>query len=269
MIEPEAVAALIRQTAEAVILPRFRALAPGEIREKKPGDFVTVADTDSEAMLARLLTKALPGSVVCGEEGVARDPGVLATLDGAAPVWVIDPVDGTGNFAHGRPGFAVIVALVENGVTRAGWIHEPLTGACAHAMRGGGAWIDGHRATLGAAPPLTAQTGSAYGQMENRTPACKRLSANGAVAGIRNTGCGGLDYLLMVRGETHFKYSSASLPWDHAAGILIMEEAGAVARFADGSPYDVHRLTSPLLIAPDEKSWRSLQSLLAGEAAPA
>ena len=268
MIEAEAVAALIRQTADAVILPRFRALAPGEIREKNPGDFVTIADTESEAMLADLLTRALPGSVVCGEEGVARDAGVFATLDGAAPVWVIDPVDGTCNFAHGRTGFAVIVALVVGGVTRAGWIYEPLTGALVHAARGGGAWIDGRRADAGRGLPLSAQTGSAYGQLEGRGPACKLLTAAGAVASVRNTGCGGLDYILMARGETQFKYSSVSLPWDHAAGILIMEEAGAVARFADGSPYDVHRHGSPLLIAPDEDSWRQLQTLLTGKPSP-
>ncbi len=266
MIESATVAALIRETAEAVILPRFRALAPEQIREKKPGDFVTVADTEAEEMLARLLTRALPGSVVCGEEGVARDSTVLATLGGAAPVWVIDPVDGTCNFAHGRPCFTVIVALVENGVTRAGWIHDPLSGATAHAALGGGAWIDGRRASVAAAPPLPAQTGSAYGQLAGRGAACKVLSAGGAVAGVRNTGCGGFDYILMARGETHFKYSSASLPWDHAAGMLIMSEAGAFARFADGAPYDVLRHASPLLIAPDEASWRELQRVLAGEA---
>ena len=269
MIAPETVTALIRETAAAVILPRFRALAPGEIREKKPGDFVTIADTEAEEMLSRLLTGLLPGSVVCGEEGVARDRAVLATLDGAAPVWVIDPVDGTCNFAHGRAAFAVIVALVENGVTRAGWIHEPLTGATVHAVKGSGAWIDGRRAVVDAARPLGEQTGSAYGQLGGRGAACKLLTDGGTVGGVRNTGCGGLDYILMARGETHFKYSSASLPWDHAAGMLIMSEAGAVTRFADGSPYDLHRHASPLLIAPGEESWQGLSRALAGAPVPA
>ena len=262
MIDTETVTALIRETATAVILPRFRALAPDQIREKKPGDFVTIADTEAEAMLTRLLTRALPGSVVCGEEGVACDAAALSVLDGAAPVWVIDPVDGTSNFAHGRTGFAVIVALVENGVTRAGWIHEPLTGSTVHAIRGEGAWIDGRRALVDAALPLSAQSGSAYGQLSGRGPACKLLTAGGTVREVRNTGCGGLDYILMARGETHFKYSSASLPWDHAAGMLIMSEAGAVTRFADGAPYDVHRHTSPLLIAPGEESWQGLSRAL-------
>ena len=265
MIEPETIADLIRQTAKAVILPRFRALAPEEIREKNPGDFVTIADTEAEEMLSRLLTQALPGSVVCGEEGVARDAAALAVLDGRAPVWVLDPVDGTGNFAHGRTAFTVIVALVENGVTLAGWIHEPLTGAMVHAVRGGGAWVDGKRTAVDTTLPLAAQHGSAYGQLAKRGATCKVLSASGAVASVRNTGCGGLDYIMMARGETHFKYSSVSLPWDHAAGILIMNEAGAIARFADGAPYSVHRRDAPLLIAANEGNWQALHALLSGE----
>ncbi len=267
MIAPETVTALIRETAAAVILPRFRALAPDQIREKKPGDFVTIADVESEEMLERLLTRALPGSVVCGEEGVAKDPSRLSLLEGDAPVWVLDPVDGTSNFAHGREGFAVIVALVDHGVTRTGWIHDPRTGVTVHAERGGGAWIGGARVTVDGSLPLTQQSGSAYGRLGKRGEAAKLLVDRGAVAAIRNTGCGGLDYILMARGETHFKYSSASLPWDHAAGMLIMAEAGAAARFADASPYDVHRHASPLLIAPGETSWSELHTLLMGSGA--
>ncbi len=262
MIAPEIVSALIRKTAAAVILPRFRALAANQIREKKPGDLVTIADVESEAMLERLLTQALPGSVVCGEEGVAQDPARLLRLQGDTPVWVIDPVDGTANFAHGNTGFAVIVALVANGTIMAGWIHEPCTGTMVHATRGGGAWIDGNRVTVESACALNRQSGSAYGRLETGGEALKLLAQSGAVACVRNTGCCGLDYILMARGETHFKYCSVSLPWDHAAGMLIMAEAGATARFADGSPYSVLRHNGPLLIAPSQDSWHELSLLL-------
>ncbi len=269
MIDPEAITALIGETANAVILPRFRALAPDQIREKKPGDWVTIADTESEEMLGRLLMRALPGSTVCGEEAVAGNPAVLSVLSGPAPVWVIDPVDGTTNFAHGRVGFTVIVALVENGITQAGWIHDPLSGATVHAMRGYGSWIDGRRVTVQNGVPLSDQTGSAYGRLNPEVAACKALKAGRTVRTIRNTGCGGLDYLLMAQGETHFKFTSMSLPWDHAAGVLIMSEAGAVARFADGTPYDVYHLTSPLLVAGDEESWRGLHRALREDGASA
>lgn len=263
MIDPAFVATVIRRTAEAVILPRFRALAPDQIREKKPGDLVTVADTDAEAMLSRLLTEAAPESVVCGEEGVARDRATLELLNGRAPVWVLDPVDGTANFARGRVGFAVIVALVENGVTVAGWIHDPLENLTIHAVRGGGAWCGERRLEVPRGLPLSALTGTAYGRVDAQGgDAGRRLTTAGTVAGIHNTGCGGVDYILMARGETQFKYSSASLPWDHAAGILIMREAGAAARFLDGTPYDVHHHDRHILIAPDEATWGGLRTAL-------
>jgi len=139
MIDPDVISALIRRTAEAVILPRFRTLSPDQIREKHPGDLVTVADTEAESMLGQLLTEAVPGTVVCGEEGVACDRRTLDLLDRPEPVWIIDPVDGTANFAHGRPAFAVIVALVEAGITRGGWVHDPLGNVTVHALAGSGA----------------------------------------------------------------------------------------------------------------------------------
>ena len=261
MIDPHTVTALIRRTAEAVILPRFRTLTPDQIREKKPGDLVTVADTDAEDLLARLLTDALPGSVVCGEEGVARDRTILERLRGEAPVWVIDPVDGTANFAHGREGFATIVALVERGVTTAGWIHDPLGNITIHAERGGGAWCDGRR--LDGPQPIPAMTGSAYGRVgQGGCEAGRLLIMSSAVGAVHNTGCGGIDYVLMAQGKTQFKFSSASLPWDHAAGILILQETGATARFFDGAPYSVHLLDRRILAAPDEASWLELYRIL-------
>src|SRR5215475_5254326 len=97
------VTSLIEETAGAEILPRFRKLAAGEIREKTPGDFVTVADEAAEARLTPLLSALLPGSLVLGEEAAAADATLLDRLFDTQPVWVIDPVDGTSNFAEGRP----------------------------------------------------------------------------------------------------------------------------------------------------------------------
>src|SRR5437879_2711858 len=109
-VDLERVTGLIEETAALEILPRFRKLAAGDIREKEPGDLVTVADEAAEARLTPLLTALLPGSLVLGEEAAAADPKLLNRLLGDHPVWVIDPVDGTGNFAAGRPAFAVMVA---------------------------------------------------------------------------------------------------------------------------------------------------------------
>ncbi len=261
MIDPAIVSDVIRRTASAVILPRFRRLQPDQIREKNPGDLVTVADTEAEAMLTDLLTQALPGSAVCGEEGVACDRATLETLDRPGPVWVIDPVDGTTNFVRGRPAFAVIVALVEDGVTRAGWLHDPLADVTIHATLGGGAWSQGRRLAVDPTLPIPRMMGSAYGRLPGSGGEAAKRLAN-AVRSIENTGCGGLDYIRLALGEAHFKVSSASLPWDHAAGLLIMAEAGGAACFLDGSAYDLHHHDRHLLVTPSPESWAALQRLL-------
>ncbi|MEW5727646.1 MAG: inositol monophosphatase family protein, partial [Pseudomonadota bacterium] len=136
---PEAVSAIIREVAEAEILPRFKNLRASQIREKKPNQLVTEADEEAEKVLARRLTALLPGAVV-GEESVEHDPRLMDALGRPGPVWVIDPVDGTANFAHGRPRFAVAVALVVDGGTVAGWIHDPVPNRTIVAVKGQGCW---------------------------------------------------------------------------------------------------------------------------------
>jgi fructose-1,6-bisphosphatase/inositol monophosphatase family enzyme len=262
MIDPFVVSALIRRTAEAVILPRFQALAPGDIHEKRPGDLVTIADTEAEAMLGALLTQAVPGTVVCGEEGVARNRCTLELLEQHNPVWVIDPVDGTSNFVRGKPVFAVIVALVESGMTKAGWLYDPIGGITVHAVAGGGAWCESRRLTVDPLLPLSRMSGSAYGRILGRGDIAQWLTADGTVSTVQNSGSCGIDYIRLARGETQFKFSSASLPWDHAAGLLVMKEAGAEARFLDGGDYQIHDHNRALLIAPSQDSWAALRRAL-------
>src|ERR1700749_789466 len=103
----------MRETAAAELVPRFRALAQHEIRLKRPGDFVTVADELSEQRLAAGLAKILPGGPGVGGEAVEKDPGLVRLIDRRGEAcWVVDPLDGTGNFAAGRERFAMIVCLV-------------------------------------------------------------------------------------------------------------------------------------------------------------
>lgn len=103
-VDPEAVAAIIREVARDEVLPRYKTLEAHEVRSKShPGDLVTAADEAAELALAARLRDLLPGSVVVGEEGTAANPGLLDRLTEDAPVWVLDPIDGTRNFAHGVP----------------------------------------------------------------------------------------------------------------------------------------------------------------------
>jgi fructose-1,6-bisphosphatase/inositol monophosphatase family enzyme len=266
------VASIIREVAEAEILPRFRALRAGDIREKAPGDFVTAADMASEAALTPRLRALLPGSAVLGEEAAAEDESLFGLLDGDAPVWIVDPVDGTINFAQGKPGFAVIVALVRGGATQAGWILDPLAGEMVVAARGAGAWRDGTQLRLTDAVPVGAMVGAAYGKIGSPTRSAELLIESGRIGAVVNRASSGIDYLALALGRAQFLLSSRSLPWDHAAGVLIAEEIGATAGFIDGTPYDPRVRDRGVLSAASRAGWEVIREIVLGaadhEAAP-
>lgn len=251
MLDPEVIARLIRETARSVILSRFGALKREDVREKAPGDLVTVADLEAERRLAAELGAAIPGAAILGEEGVAVDPSRLELTATCDHLWIIDPVDGTANFACGNKGFSVIVAYVERGRTRAGWILDPIEDRLVWACAGEGAWSDGRRLRLAPAP--AAAIGAAYG----RAAAGERSAQAIARAGMhaRNLGSSGIEYINLALGEAHFALHSRSLPWDHAAGMLIAVEAGGHAAFLDGTPYDLRIHDRPLLAAADAACW--------------
>ena len=138
-----AVHALMREAAERAILPRYRTLAAHEIVTKSAydamTDVVTIADHEAEAILGEGLARLLPEASIVGEEAVEADPAVLERL-GDALCWIVDPLDGTNNFAAGKPPFGILIALAEYGETIAGWIYDVLTGRFCHATRDGGAF---------------------------------------------------------------------------------------------------------------------------------
>lgn len=260
--DPEAVAAVLRRVATEIILPRFRNLDQSDIREKGPGDLVTIADTEAEQLLTPLLRRLAPGSVVVGEEAVSADAAVLERLKGANGVWLIDPIDGTFNFVHGNPNFAVIVAYVEHGAVRGGWIHEPVENRTVWAAAGEGAWDDSHRLRIPPAPPPEQMVGSVSGRTPSGARAREVLQARHQFGAMVNIRCAGRTYTGLARGEIHYAYSSRSRPWDHAAGWLIYREAGGCGAFLDGEAYSPLRGNHPLLMAPDKTRWAELQSLL-------
>lgn len=267
MPDPETVARLIRETAQSVILPRFGTLKREEVREKAPGDLVTIADLETERRLAAGLSELLPGSAVLGEEAVAANPKRLSLTATCDNLWIIDPVDGTANFARGQPGFAVIVAHVEHGRTRAGWIFDPLGDRLVWAQAGEGAWSDGRRLRLVPAP--ASPFGAAYGRI-----AGVRVATAVERAGMRtrNTGSSGIEYINLALGEAHFALHSRSLPWDHAAGMLIAMEAGGRAAFLDETRYDPRIHDHAPLAASDATCWTRVRdavtALAQGAAAP-
>lgn len=262
MLDYRIVAKYIRDTARTLILPRFRALESSDIREKKPGDLVTIADIEAERELTRLLGSLLPQSLVLGEESVAEDPSRLDYLMLDVPVWIIDPVDGTANFAKGNPGFSVIVALARRGVVEAGWIYDPLNDLMAGALRGEGAWSGERRVKVATEIPLAETSGAAYGRAPGGVRAAKALVESGRVGAVRNQGSSGLEYLSLALGKTQFSLHSRSLPWDHAAGMLIVREAGGHAAFLDGQPYDPRIPDRPLLATARADAWQAIHDIM-------
>jgi fructose-1,6-bisphosphatase/inositol monophosphatase family enzyme len=263
VIDLDRIGAIVRATAMAEVMPRFRALSREDIREKKPGD---IADTEAERVLIAGLEAALPGSVALGEESVFADPTRLDLMAGEAPVWIIDPVDGTSNFAKGVPAFAVIVAYVERGAVEAGWIYDPIEDVLVAGARGRGAWSGGRRLHVGVPVPPGRTDGSAYGRTHAGVRSGQALNASGRFGTVQNRGSSGLEYMDVTLGRSHFTLHSRSLPWDHAAGMLLVTEAGGMACFLDGAPYDPRILDAKPLAASSAEIWHLVHDVVTARA---
>jgi fructose-1,6-bisphosphatase/inositol monophosphatase family enzyme len=260
-VDIEAVGRLIREVAAEEIMPRYARLAVGEVREKGPGDLVTVADEAAEHRLTPALAALLPGSLVVGEEAAAADPTVIRRLDGHAPVWVIDPIDGTANFAETKGDFGVMVSLVQKNRTLAAWIYDPRHGRMATAERGAGAWLDGERLRVAAPPADPAELSGAllagfYGDPELGKRVQRRRDRVRPVKSLR---CAAAEYVRLASGKMDFLLFSKLMPWDHAAGVLLHGEAGGYNGYVDGGHYLPTRLQAPaLMLAPDDATWQQL-----------
>ncbi|MGW4543196.1 inositol monophosphatase family protein [Streptomyces chartreusis] len=257
----------VRKAAAAEIMPRFRQLAEHEIDQKSgPHDLVTDADRLAERYLTGALSSLLPGSVVVGEEAVHADPASYEATRGDAPVWIIDPVDGTRQFVNGDTGFCTLVALARHGVLLASWTYAPARDQLATAVRGQGAHLDGVRLRSGAPEPgrdLEIATSHPDYTTDDQKRALLGLWTDGVAP--RSCGSAGLEYLAVARGELDAIAFSWEAAWDHAAGILLVEEAGGAHLTRTGEPF---RITGgnalPFTAARDAATARRVAGLLAG-----
>jgi fructose-1,6-bisphosphatase/inositol monophosphatase family enzyme len=259
---------ILRDAARAEIMPRFRRLGPGDIRTKSgPQDLVTEADEAAERAISGALARRFPGCVVVGEEAASADPALLDRLDGAELAFVVDPVDGTSNFAAGLPLFGTMAAAIVRGETVAAVIHDPVGDDSAMALRGEGAWLefrDGRRDDLRVAPPvpvaeMTGAVSWRYLPDEQRDIACGNLPRFASCWDYR---CAAHQYRMMAGGHCHFTVFNRLLPWDHAPGVLLHIEAGGFSARFDGSPYSPLVRAGGLICAPDEASWAAVRDAL-------
>ncbi|MGW0629429.1 inositol monophosphatase family protein [Streptomyces sp. NPDC002758] len=257
----------VRKAAAAEILPRFRRLADHEIDQKSgPHDLVTDADRLAEKYLTEALGALLPGSVVVGEEAVHADPATYDAIQGDAPVWIVDPVDGTRQFVHGDPGFCTLVALAHRGVALASWTYAAARDQLATAVRGQGAYLDGVRLLAG--PPEPGRDlRIATSHPDYTTDEQKRSLLGLWTDGVAPRACGsaGLEYLSVARGELDATAFSWEAAWDHAAGLLLVEEAGGAHLTLTGEPF---RITGgnalPFTAARDAATAERVRELLRG-----
>ncbi len=268
-----AIAALLREVAGSIVMPRFGHIGPADLRTKSgPLDPVTVADEAAERALTEGLRALFPDVAVIGEESVAADPALLGAVAGPAPVFVIDPIDGTQNYAAGLPLFGLMIALVEGNQTIAGLIHDPLRDDTMLATRGAGAFLLRGAAERAEFLPLRVAAPAPLAQMiasvswqymapDEKSRVLARLDAIGQTPNLR---CAAATYRAMASGHMHATVSRRTLPWDHAAGTLIVEEAGGHVRRPDGEAWRPADIDGGLIAAADRDTWHRLRDALYG-----
>jgi len=228
---------LLRFAAERSMLPRFRALSESQVEMKGKDDPVTVVDREVEEFLTDALTRLAPGVAVVGEEAVHADESVLDDLSGQC--WIIDPLDGTANFTQGKEPFGIIVALADAGKAVAGWIYDPNLDRLCHARAGEGARIDGETVaarTTGETPPVTAVS-RMFLTPEQSAMVDEKLAPHYTFVDIPR--CAAEQYPRLVLGQNDISTFKRTYPWDHAAGVLWLNEAGGRAARLDGTDYRV------------------------------
>ncbi|MCW1428565.1 inositol monophosphatase family protein [Novosphingobium sp. JCM 18896] len=247
----------MRDASARAIMPHYQALNADQIDAKAADDVVTVADTESEAILAESLARLLPEATIVGEEAAHADPSLMQRL-GDALCWIIDPIDGTNNYAAGKPPFGILIALAERGETVAGWLYDPLTQRLCHAHRGQGAFIGEERVTArisGQTPPVAAIS-LVFADPARREALKTQIAPHYTMVDIPR--CAAEQYPRIVLGQNDLSIFERTLSWDHAAGVLFVNEAGGKAARIDGSPYRVDEDRKGLIAAASPALWDEL-----------
>ncbi len=212
-----------------------------KVNYKGTNNLVTEADVKSEAAIREIILKTFPNHSICGEE-----EGGEENLN-SSNLWIIDPLDGTNNFAHGFPFFSVSIAYAEHGEVKMGYILDPIRNECFHAAAGGGAFLNNNPIHVSDRPLEQAIIGTGFyydrGEIMKATlRSVEKLFENNA-RGMRRTGSAALDicYVAAGRLDGFFEYKLGT--WDFAAGMLIVKEAGGLCNDAAGNQMTLNSKT--------------------------
>src|SRR5437016_1000569 len=195
-----------------------------QVSVKGPGEFVSTADLKAERTLRTELARARPGYALLFEES-GETPGTDPRHR-----WIVDPLDGTTNFLHGIPHFAISIALERDGEIVAGVIYEPIRDEMYWGEKGAGAYVNDRRLRVSARRQLGEAVVGSGMPFGNRTDLqaymATLVAVMGATAGVRRMGSAALDLAYVAAGRYEGFWEFALEPWDIAAGILLVREAG-------------------------------------------
>ncbi|WP_430421979.1 inositol monophosphatase family protein [Phenylobacterium sp.] len=210
----------------------FGELAELQVAKKAPADFVSAADLKAEQVLFEALTKARPGYGFLGEER-----GMIEGSD-KTHRWIVDPLDGTTNFLHAIPHFAINIALEREGVVVAALTHNPITNDTFWAEKGKGCFVNDKRLRVAARKHMDEAvfaTGIPFlGHGQHATFLKELHQISQRVAGVRRFGAASLDLAWVAAGRFDGYWERDLKPWDLAAGVLLVTEAGGKVTDADG-----------------------------------
>ncbi len=216
------------------LVDRFQ--RPHTVSHKGRVDLVTEADTGSERLITEMIARRFPHHRILGEEGTKT--GV-----DAEHLWVIDPLDGTSNYAHGYPVFSVSIAHVARGQVILGVVYNPLRDELFVAERGKGAFLGDHRLMVSSTNDLVdslVTTGFPYDRAAKLPKTIRVIEALAhRVLTLRANGSAAIDLCYVAAGRTDAFWENDLAPWDTAAGSLMVTEAGGRVSDGQGEPYDI------------------------------
>jgi myo-inositol-1(or 4)-monophosphatase len=229
-----------------------------QVSLKGPGNFVSAADHRAEDILHKELAKARPGYGFLGEEGGKRDGS------DTAHTWIVDPLDGTTNFLHGIPQFAISIALEREGTIVAGVIYNPVSDELYTAERGKGAFLNDKRLRVAARKQLKDAIIACglphYGRGDLELNRKEMLAIQDKIAGLRRFGAAALDLAYVAAGRFDGYWERDLAPWDMAAGLLMVREAGGFVSDIDGGE---NMFNKGHIVAGNEMIHRELRTVLA------
>lgn len=220
------------------VLSHYYGNLSGYQEKSMPGDLVTIADKESEEVILSYLKEVTPHFSILSEESG------LHTAKKNEYLWVLDPLDGTTNFTHRYPFFAVSIALLHNGAPLSAAVYNPFFDELFTAEQGKGAFLNGnpiHVSKTGTLQASLLATGFAYDRLttwdNNYKEFCHLTSLS---HGVRRAGSAALDLAYVAAGRLDGFWERGLKPWDMAAGILLIQEAGGTYSAYDGSPFDLY-----------------------------